>query len=237
MLYRRGKAADHHARAFSLVELLTVIAIIVILMSILLPSLRQMQILAWRSTCLNNVREIAKACSAYANADNMNRGRTPDALPSAGPTTGTENPESLFLVIKYEFASRGIFLCPHARTRQGLAEPGADDTEFTSGTYSYSYMSQVTTGDGYTETLVSDNDLGNPAIVADKNPRYTFGSTRSGEDGKNSMNHDRDGQNVALVDGSGTWLIDTKLDGDDIYQSEGGAGGARNTLSDSFVCP
>lgn len=238
---RHSKNGAHNRRAFTLVELLVVIAILAILMGILLPSLGKMRELAWRSTCLSNVREIAKACITYANKENLNRG-LPYALPNTGGITGSnwgeKNPESLFLVIKKGLISKQSFLCPHAKLRQELQEPDDSDsaTNFAENTYSYSYMSQVPIV-GYNETLITDEDLGSPALIADKNPRCTFGtsSENSGENGKNSKNHERRGQNIALVDGSGQWLHNTMLEDDDIYR--GGASGARNSLSDSFVCP
>ncbi len=232
---RHSSRAALDRRAFSLVELLVVIAILSILMGILLPSLNKVRELAWRNTCLSNVKEIAKSCTAYASNESVNRGLL-YALPNAGVTTGnwgTKNPESLYLLIKCGMASKTIFLCPHAGVRQELHEPA--DPGFTAKTYSYSYMSQAPIT-GYNETLTIDKDLGTPAIIADKNPRYTFsGGAVSGEDGKNSKNHDRKGQNVAQVNGSGRWLTNTKLENDDIYR--GGSGDVRATLSDSFVCP
>lgn len=241
--YRRaahGRCACISGRqAFSLVELLVVIAIISMLMSIILPTVNKAREIAWRSECLSNVKEIARACSVYASNSSLNRGQL-YALPNTGVTSsnwGTENPASLYLLIKHGISSKANFLCPHAQARQEMQEP--DDSGFTSKTYCYSYMSQVPVA-GSDGTFINDQDLGYPVIIADKNPRFTStGGTVSGENGANSKNHERKGQNIAQINGSGRWLTKTIITdanvNDDIYQ--GGSGGARTKLSDSYVCP
>ncbi len=67
-------------RAFSLVELLVVIAIIAILAALLLPVLSSAKARAKRATCLNNLKQINFGVHVYAT-DNA------DILPDAGPIT------------------------------------------------------------------------------------------------------------------------------------------------------
>jgi len=60
-------------RGFTLIELLVVVAIIALLVSILLPSLRQARELARRAVCMSNLHHIGVAQLMYAHD---NRGHT-----------------------------------------------------------------------------------------------------------------------------------------------------------------
>lgn len=51
---------------FSMVELLVIIALIVLLISLLMPALRQARERAWVANCSSNLRQIGIAMSAYA---------------------------------------------------------------------------------------------------------------------------------------------------------------------------
>lgn len=68
--------------AFTLIELLTVIAIIGVLAAIVIPTLGSVRQTAHASVCLSNVRQIALACTVYANE---NKGRLPDAGAGTDP--------------------------------------------------------------------------------------------------------------------------------------------------------
>jgi len=64
-MFRRG--TPRHAPGFTLVELLTVIAIMSILAGILLPTLSFARKRAWRASCINNLRQIGTAFQLYVN--------------------------------------------------------------------------------------------------------------------------------------------------------------------------
>ena len=57
-------------RAFTLIELLTVIAVIMLLISILMPSLGRAREMARRTVCLANLRAVGQGCLTYASGSN-----------------------------------------------------------------------------------------------------------------------------------------------------------------------
>lgn len=94
-------------RAFTLIELLTVIAIIGVLAAILIPTVGKVRETARTTQCLSNLRQIALAFGLYA-------GENKGFYPRAGV------PQTWMLSIKDYIPSRGniivdkVFLCPAA---------------------------------------------------------------------------------------------------------------------------
>lgn len=85
----RIPASPAHRTAFTLVELLVVIAVIGVLAALLLPALAQAKATAWRADCVSNLRQLALATqlywsesggncfpATYGNAGATNNGRT-----------------------------------------------------------------------------------------------------------------------------------------------------------------
>lgn len=70
------------SKSFTIIELLVVVAIIALLVSLLLPSLRRAQELTHRSVCRNNERLIAVACMAFAEGHD---GYGPEESPQEAP--------------------------------------------------------------------------------------------------------------------------------------------------------
>jgi prepilin-type N-terminal cleavage/methylation domain-containing protein len=77
------KSPRSSTSAFTLIELLTVIAIIGILAAIIIPTVGAVREKAQRAVDGNNLREIVKAAQIYAGD---NQDRMPDPQPPASPT-------------------------------------------------------------------------------------------------------------------------------------------------------
>ena len=104
-------------RAFTLVELLVVIAVIGILTALLLPSLGRAQDKARLTTCLNNLRQVNHAIRLYAdeNADSL------PVLPAPNPYPNGVGAYYKQLVKAYlglsgpASPSEKVFICPSDR--------------------------------------------------------------------------------------------------------------------------
>jgi type II secretory pathway pseudopilin PulG len=70
-------------KKFTLLELLIVIAVITILISLLLPALKNAKGVAQKTNCLNNIRQLGLSLISYANDYN---GMTPPTWSSTGAT-------------------------------------------------------------------------------------------------------------------------------------------------------
>ncbi|NIA20719.1 MAG: prepilin-type N-terminal cleavage/methylation domain-containing protein [Anaerolineaceae bacterium] len=217
-------------RAFTIVELLVVVAIIVTLMAILLPNLAAALERARQATCAANLRSIGQSIKVYSSG---NRGHWPsvyardDDSATWGETGwGPENTEisdfqedvdaenldtftcnlsNWWMLIRKGMSSPGVFICPSADQEE---DETIDDVEAVwsfrdLNNVSYSYQNQL--GKGTTDS--ADSEL---VAAADMNPMREDmeleESTRNEDKDKdrwqlNSPNHDFDGQNCLYADG------------------------------------
>ncbi|WP_052362143.1 type II secretion system protein [Geminisphaera colitermitum] len=99
---------SREASAFTLIELLTVIAIIGILAAIIIPVTGKVRAMARKTKCLSNTRQIGLAFLAYA-------GDNKDALPVQTASLDSSDPDSWVAKISYYTGGHAVFTCTEYR--------------------------------------------------------------------------------------------------------------------------
>lgn len=121
---------ERPSRAFTLIELLAVAAIVAVLAALLVPCLADALDLAHRTACASNLRQIGIAIHSYASA---HKGSIPFG-PQAGPVLTTTNfypstgaPTSLISLMKGDPVGLGLMLrCELSEDPRILFCPGSD---------------------------------------------------------------------------------------------------------------
>ena len=208
--------SGRRAPAFTLVELLVVVAMIALLVTVLLPAIGQAVAFARRGTCATNIQAILKSCNVYALEAPLHRGSgKPQSLPYAdfnevqwfGPDG---NKSCLWLLIEQRIATPEQFICPALR-KYTPAKPSVDP-RFVNGTFGYAFQSQIQL------RLTMNNVEGNRVLVGDRNPLFeqfsnTFASAK--DQRRNNVHTDPSGdpagQNVGRADQSVKFITDPKV--------------------------
>jgi prepilin-type processing-associated H-X9-DG protein len=175
----------------------TVLLVPALLIAILLPSLGKARELSNRSVCAANLRGIAQATIIYAS-DNM------DSFPNLGPNRIAAQPpvgdipgglmHDMFYLVGRGSVAPKQFIC---KSDPAPTVPSAVGGTYWSSdlSYSYSFAYQYSKSDAIGASWRNTMDAGLP-IAADMNP-----GNQNTKPIKNSLNHQRDGQNVAFADG------------------------------------
>jgi prepilin-type N-terminal cleavage/methylation domain-containing protein len=132
-------------RAFTLIEIMVVVAIIGLLIAILVPSLSKAKVLAKRTTCASQLHQVGVAMVSYLQG---NRDRMPfiSYMPSIGPAPlTTSQPIWLADVLKPHLkGNSGVLQCPE--DKPGFSNRLAPNTGlsfFQSERSSYSYRDRI----------------------------------------------------------------------------------------------
>lgn len=232
-------------RGSTMVELIVVGAIILLLVSLLVPMFAQAHDRAGRAKCMDNLRKIGRALRDYADE---NRGRLPstrpasltadplDALPDVSnsgydcPNPFAVNgprfnniPAALFLLIRTQDLSARFFICPATDGVPddfgGLSAQARSNFTDVGRNLGYALQNPYASGEAIASGFSWQRDL--PAaypLVADRGP--AAGGSPSA---RNSPNHGGLGQNLLFADGS-VGFRQTPLAGlenDHIYLSRG----------------
>ncbi len=194
----RGPTHRVASQAFTLIEMLVVVAIIALLVAILLPSLSHARVLANRTKCAVNLRGIGQAMANYASED---AGRSfprapyrvdqnlqldnagylvPDTFGHSGYVGDNNVPASLFFLMKNQHLSPRLFLCPAAD--QGT--PYTEDVQESSNwqripeQMNYSMAAPFPAAAGINNRFLWTDDISPRfALVSDINPGTRGGGT------------------------------------------------------------
>ena len=211
-------------RGFTIVELLTVMAIIAVLAGLIFASFSRAREAMRRTTCMNNLRQIGQGCIRYS----VDYG---DFFPTVfrPPTDASPVPssplKSLSLLYETYVPQRKLFVCPSTADLCLDLQAG---TSF--APHGLAGRAQATdlkqTSYGYDDTKSSP--LTNPevAIAADAPaaPEENVGGVSTGGSAadqavnKNSANHrrgpaDRGGQNILFFNGNVRWSVTPYIEG------------------------
>jgi prepilin-type N-terminal cleavage/methylation domain-containing protein/prepilin-type processing-associated H-X9-DG protein len=125
-----NEPAQHREAAFTLMELLVVLAIIAVLTAIVVPMLRASIAASRRAACVSNLRQIGVGIAAYAADNNGQIPYGPKAPPFTNPLDfypSTGAPTSLLSLQSGAPVGLGLLLSPYlTKNPNVLFCPGAD---------------------------------------------------------------------------------------------------------------
>jgi prepilin-type N-terminal cleavage/methylation domain-containing protein/prepilin-type processing-associated H-X9-DG protein len=216
--------------AFTLIEVLVAIGIIVVLMAILLPAIEHARHKAYIEKCASNLHQIGIALTLYQNDNHQHGPRTaydPAGPPTAGTGGSAADPfaangpaandvtAAVFLLARTEKLPTMLFVCPYNDDTDFKADAANIQTRSNFTNYkmnlAYSFADMYPSDAAVTAGYQWGSHISPTfAVAADMNPGvdgqsnvFTAkpnGSVASYEPAT-SLNHEKEGQNVLFGDG------------------------------------
>jgi len=197
--------------AFTLVELLIVVAIISMLVGILMPALGRAREITRRGVCRKNLHSIGEAMNTYATGVSAypdlyaDRGGTylvgADVKNENGNLKG--NSCNMYVLVSEDMIDSAAFICPSTRHEVNPLEKVDEDDDFLSfENVSYSMHVQRRCGDDHNPLRISSEP--DMPVMADRTPLtgHTSWNIRGGNGGSEAIPDQRTAQG-GITDSAG----------------------------------
>jgi len=196
----RNDVCRSKVAAFTLIELLIVISIMVLLIGILLPSLNRAREDARRTVCLANLKHIGVGIASYATENNDRGPVVADASPTTNQSprqvlSNATQTINLGRLWPQNLSDANVYHCPSQRVFEYSDDIEKLGTGMVAGSYAYA----VHVPAGGSPILSIMRHL---AVVSDD-----FTVVTPNDAGVGKFSHAR-GYNVLYSDGSATWYSD-----------------------------
>jgi len=131
-------------RAFTLIELLIVIAIIALLIAVLVPSLNRARTQAKLTLCASNLRQVSVGLQEYLNQRSRDRLPYASAMPSVSPAP-LDGKKAIYIadLLREHVGEPNTFQCPDDQSGGVRPAPNQGKSYFESERCSYEYRTRL----------------------------------------------------------------------------------------------